>query len=72
MYIEMPVLRQGSESERIDRLERWAYSLAERMNALPFEIEGFSRSGRGELYDEITLTYPDGSRVRYDLVRSDR
>lgn len=68
--IEIPVFREKSDRERISEIEKWIVSFAELMRALPFEIGGFQRTGLGEESDEITITYPDGTKVRYDLPRS--
>lgn len=68
--IEIPVFREKSDRERISEIEKWIVSFAELMRALPFEIGGFQRTGLGEGSDEITITYPDGTKVRYDLPRS--
>ena len=71
MNIEIPVFSGGSDRERIAELESALRSIAETLSLLPFEIEGFKRSERGQTYDEITLTYPDGSRVRYRLTKAE-
>jgi len=73
MFIDMeaPALGQGDENRRIDRIEKYLVALADRLRSLPFEITGFRLSEKEEGYDEVEITYPDGSRVRYRLTRSD-
>ena len=71
MNIEMPVFNGGSDSERISQIEKWLYYLAEQIASATFEISGFERSSASGGSDEITLTYPDGSKVRYTLTKAD-
>lgn len=72
MNIEMPVFTEGSSGERISKIEKWLYYLAEQIASARFEISGFERSSVSAENDEITLTYPDGSKVIYSLTKADR
>ena len=67
--IESPALGQGDEIRRISEIEKYLIRLADTLNTLPFGITGFERVDKGEGYDVVILTYPDGSRVRYRLER---
>lgn len=72
MNIEMPVFNEGTNSERISQIEKWICYLAEQIASAPFQISGFERSSASAECDEITVTYPDGSKVRYLAARADR
>lgn len=72
MNIEMPIFGNTSEADRISQIEKWIYNLAEQIASAPFQISGFERGRVSDGSDEITITYPDGSRVSYTLTKAER
>ena len=68
MDIEIPKF-EGSTQERIDAIESFLITLAERLKSSDFSIVSVRRVRQGEGEDEIAVTYDNGNKARYLVTR---
>ena len=68
MNIEIPIF-EGNAEERIEAIERFLVTLAERLKSNDFSVVSVRRVKEGEGQDEIAVTYDNGNKVRYLVTR---